>query len=252
MDGSVGPIPELAAAKNARVADEEFSKKQAETKSKFTDEGNAYLKSYDSQKALTQNLINVYQKVELNRLSEAKADMIGIMKEIPGVRNFVDDYMRAQQAGNDLAMKEAVTLAFKAISENQANKAPATALREALLTVSQPNMAAGAKYSLLTGQLAKAEQEKDLYEAWIKSGKKGDHDAFVQKFREEHPYENYEKEVVNGTKYFAGMSKGDIEILRNKRDSAATSAPVPSSGGITQDQIDAARAEIERRKQGRP
>jgi hypothetical protein len=251
MDGSVGPVPELAAAKNARVADEKFSEKQAESKSKFTDEANNYLKSYDSQRALTQNLINVYQKVELNRLSEAKADMIGIMKEIPGVRNFVDDYMKAQQAGNDLAMKEAVTSAFKAISENQANKAPATALKEALLTVSQPNMAAGAKYALLTGQLAKAEQEKELYEAWIKSGKKGDHDAFVQKFRDEHPYENYEKDIVNGTKYFAGMSPGDIEVLRNKR-SSETAPAANRAGGITQEQIDAARAELERRKQGRP
>jgi len=251
MDGSVGPIPELAAAKNARLADEKFFQQQGESKSKFTDEANGYLKSYESQRALTQNLINVYQKVELNRLSEAKADMIGIMKEIPGVRNFVDDYMRAQQAGNDLAMKEAVTSAFKAIQENQANKAPATALREALMTVAHPNMAAGAKYALLTGQLARAEQEKDMYEAWIKSGKKGDHDAFMQKFREEHPYENYEKEVVNGTKYFAGMSKGDIEILKNKRptETAPTASP---SGGVTQEQIDAAKAEIERRKQGRP
>jgi len=253
MDGSVGPIPELASAKNARVADEEFSKKQAENKSKFTEEAATHLKSYESQKALTQNLINVYQKVELNRLSEAKADMIGIMKEIPGIRNFVDDYMKAQQAGNDLAMKEAVTLAFKAISENQANKAPATALREALLTVSQPNMAAGAKYALLTGQLARAEYDKDMFEAWIKSGKKGDHDVFMQKFREEHPYENYEKEVVNGTKYFAGMSKGDIEVLRNKRSTETASSAPPSSGGNhTQKDIDEAKAEIERRKQGRP
>lgn len=250
LDGSVGPIPELASAKSQREADQKFAEKQAESKSKFTDEGNSYLKSYESQKALTQNLINVYQKVELNRLSEAKADLIGIAKDIPGIRNFVDDYMRAQQAGNDLAMKEAVTSAFKAIAENQANKAPATALREALMTVASPNMAAGAKYSLLTGQLARAEQEKDLYEAWIKSGKKGDHDAFVQKFREEHPYEKYEQDVVNGTKYFAGMSKGDIEILKNKRPTETTSAP--TGGGITKEQIDAARAEIERRKQGRP
>lgn len=246
MDGSVGPIPELAAAKNARVADEKFAEKQAESKSKFTDEGNSYLKSYETQRALTQNLINVYQKVELNRLSEAKADMIGIMKEIPGIRNFVDDYMKAQQAGNDLAMKEAVTSAFKAISENQANKAPATALREALMTVAHPNMAAGAKYALLTGQLARAEQEKDLYEAWVKSGKKGDHDAFVQKFREEHPYERYEQDVVNGTKYFAGMSKGDIEILKNKRPTE-TAPSSPPTGSVTPEQ---ARAEIERRKQG--
>jgi hypothetical protein len=257
MDGSVGPIPELASAKNARVAEEEFSKKQAESKSKFTDEGNSYLKSYESQRALTQNLINVYQKVELNRLSEAKADMIGIMKEIPGVRNFVDDYMRAQQAGNDLAMKEAVTSAFKAIQENQANKAPATALREALMTVAHPNMAAGAKYALLTGQLARAEQEKDLYEAWVKSGKKGDHDAFVQKFREEHPYENYEKEVVNGTKYFAGMSKGDIEILKNKRPEE-TPPPPPAQKTAEQQRKEYEEALAEKarreqqRQQGRP
>lgn len=223
-DGTTGFIPELLDAKNKKSVDEEFSKKQADSRSKFSESATKYLEDYDSQRALVNNLVNIYSKMDMNRLSEVKADLAGLMRDLPWIGSAVKattglDWSGLQTA-NDAAMKSAVEAAFNAIRENQAQKAPATALKEAMMTVANPTMAPGAKYSLLTKELAKDDYKRKMYEDWIEAGQP-DHAKFMVQWKRNNKLEDFEKRSVLDTPYFAGMTDAEKKMMKYSREDLA-------------------------------
>ena len=231
-DGTTGYIPELLDAKNKKLVEEKFAEEQSKSRSKFSDSATKYLEDYDSQRALVNNLVNIYSKMDMNRLSEVKADIAGLMRDLPwvgwAVKNATGLDWSGLQTANDAAMKSAVEAAFNAIRENQAQKAPATALKEAMMTVANPTMAPGAKYTLLTKELAKDDYKRKMYEDWIEAGQP-DHAKFMVQWKRNNKLEDFEKQAVRNTPYFAGMTDAEKNILKYKRE-------------------DLAREELERRK----
>ena len=162
--------------------------------------------------------------MDMNRLSEVKADLAGLMRDLPWIGSAVKattglDWSGLQTA-NDAAMKSAVEAAFNAIRENQAQKAPATALKEAMMTVANPTMAPGAKYSLLTKELAKDDYKRKMYEDWIEAGQP-DHAKFMVQWKRNNKLEDFEKRSVLDTPYFAGMTDAEKKMMKYSREDLA-------------------------------
>ena len=149
-------IKEIQENINRKNADADFAKSMATQRGEFAKAADQYLEEFDPQLQIIMDLSRIYQMGELGRGSEAIADLIGYARRVPYIGEILKDKLPdlvASQSLSDQSKKESLTMAFKTIREAQAQRAPATALKEAVMTVANPEMAPEARWGLLTSQL---------------------------------------------------------------------------------------------------
>ena len=217
-DGTTGFVPEALANLQKKKSAEKFAEEQATTQTEFNKKATTYLEQYDKAKQQIDLLSNIYSKVETNRFADARADLAGLMREL-GIDKLAGMDVSQIQSANDAAVKAATTEAFTTMRDAAA-KAPATGLREALLTVASPTLAPGARYQLVTNNLAESMRDKQMYEDWITAGKP-DKDQFMVQWKKEptHSMGVYQQQAVDQTPLFKGMSKSEIDLLMKKPQS---------------------------------
>ena len=232
-NGSFGFIPEVLSNIQQKKSAEKFAEDQAATQTEFNKKATDFLSAYDKDKLQLDLLSNIYSKVETNRASEARADLAGWMREF-GIDKLAGMDVSGIQSANDSAIKAATTEAFTVMREQGASKAPATGLREALLTVASPTLSPGSKYQLVTNSIAEANRDKAMYEDWILAGKP-DKDKFTVQWKKDpaHQMPVYQQQAVDQTPLFKGMDKKSDEFnLLMKKPTSSLSEP-PAAGGQT-------------------
>jgi len=230
-DGSFGFIPEVLSNIQQKKSAEKFAEDQAATQTEFNKKATDFISAYDKDKLQLDLLSNIYSKVETNRASEARADLAGWMREF-GVDKLAGLDVSGIQSANDSAIKAATSEAFTVMREQGASKAPATGLREALLTVASPTLSPGSKYQLVTNSLAEANRDKAMYEDWIMAGKP-DKDKFTVQWKKDptHQMSVYQQQAVDQTPLFKGIDKksDEFNLLMKKPTSSIYEQPQPAA-----------------------
>jgi hypothetical protein len=101
-------------------------------------------------------------------------------------------------AGFDAAYKAATDQAFEQMKSSGASKAPATGLREALITSARPEADPAAVYKILTDKLAALDYSADMIQHVVKSGTRDVTNGVIdfQRNTKFNPYvENSRKEI---------------------------------------------------------
>ena len=211
--------PSVVAAETGKLVTGEQAKKDLEVAQKGAD----FVQEYQGVKQTIDGLINAYTKIDMNRLSDIQADMIGFVKSVPALDKALRDYAgldvdeQGFQGLSDAAQKEAVTQAFRQLGKATTNMQ----LQESLATVAEPTRAPAAKYSVVTKQVARLNQMNDMYQDFIS---REDKNQSWPKFQVEwsknpdHSISTYEQNAVNSVPYFAGMTLNDINKLSYKND----------------------------------
>jgi hypothetical protein len=202
-------------------AESPFMKPIVEEYGKFREAGVEFSRDYQPAKQQLLALAKIYQDRQLGRLSELKANMYGIAKSL-GVP--LPAGWDADAASFDAALKTATQEAFTQMRNSGASKAPATGLREALITAPNPNNDPAANYKIIRDALAALDASNDLYTGFFDAGEK-DVGRYVTRFNKTKPISEYVKkaeEQIGGT--FAGQGsdlggnvpKGGKEPVRVK------------------------------------
>ena len=228
-------IPEIQANLNKKASDAEFLKDRAKATGALYDEAIKYREGFEDDFMHVQQLVHIYQNIDTNRGSSAIADLIGMARQSQWIKDALGEEtlenLAAKQSGSDNAMKEALTSAFKQLQSAQAQRAPASALKAAIETVANPNLAPGARQSLLTGQLAAEFRKNDLYKDWLDAAQKNggippDFGPFSEKWKQDksHSMDAYYQKSKETVGKFAGATKSE-EALRLSNVKGVNEAP---------------------------
>jgi len=210
-----------------RRQDAKFVESLAESRTNQYNRANAFVSTeYPVARGLIDQLTQIYQNVQTNRGSEVLAQLVGLGSQVPWLGPVIQEQFGALQAAVDAGNKTAIEQAFSKIAESGAQRAPGTALREALLTVAQPGMSPDARYIVITNTLANLERENKQYRDWLDAGMpepaaynarwtaSGDNDLSV-----------FQRQAVARTPRFAGMTEGARPLIRGGEPAAAPAAP---------------------------
>ncbi len=210
-----------------RAQDAKFVESLAESRTNQYNRANSFVSTeYPVARGLIDQLTQIYQNVQTNRGSEALAQLVGLGSQLPWLGPVIQERFGDLQAAVDAGNKTAIEQAFSKIAESGAQRAPGTALREALLTVAQPNMSPDARYIVITNTLANLERENKQYRDWLDAGMpepaafnarwtaSGDNDLSV-----------FQRQAVSRTPRFAGMTEGARPLIRGGEPAAAPAAP---------------------------
>ena len=227
-------IKEIQENINRKNADADFAKSMATQRGEFNKTASTFLDDFDPQLRIIMDLSRIYQLNELGRGSQAIADLVGLARRVPYLNEILRNQLPnldAQQSGYDTAQKEALTMAFATIRDAQAQRAPATALKEAVLTVANPSMAPKSRWDLLTGQVGKELWQKAQYEDWINADRP-DHAKYLIQWKKDpkHSIDNYVEQARAMIPEFKGISPTERQQTRplntnNQQPQQQTSAP---------------------------
>ena len=225
-------IKEIQENINRKSADADFAKSMATQRGDFAKAADQYLEEFDPQLQIIMDLSRIYQMGELGRGSEAIADLIGYARRVPYIGEILKDKLPdlvASQSLSDQAKKESLTMAFKTIREAQAQRAPATALKEAVMTVANPEMAPEARWGLLTSQLGQELWKKAQNEDWINAGRP-DHSKYLIDWKKDpkHSIDNYVEQARKMIPEFKGVTPTERQNRRplgNEGQQQQTSVP---------------------------
>jgi hypothetical protein len=215
--------PEIVEREADAEAKKKYASLQSESSSKLRDEAGRFFSHIEDRKALNDQLINIYTKFDMNRLSTQKADAIGYLISIPVIGDYVKSKLGDLQNATDASVKAAITDAFKVVNDENMGKAPRTGMIEALQTVPGPDLGSGARYILITKDQATLDRSADRFDAWIAAGSPVDHVKFMRNWDKEdgHAFNDYLKKSVAKTPYFAGMDEKDKKVLPFTREDLA-------------------------------
>jgi hypothetical protein len=215
------------AASGSKSGDVGASEKSAFTEAKvktyeaFNTDAMKHLKDSGVINYQLNSLAKIYDDYKSNRTASAVAELTSVMKAmgIPLSKGF-----EAETGGFDAAMKTAVAQAFKTMQDNGANRAPATALRESLLTTPSPENDPAANYKIITEGIAANRYMTDMYSAFADSGEKNVNE-FLSKWGKTHDFKAYVDKARNETPAFKGMpSNNTIKALRPAMERGADAA----------------------------
>jgi hypothetical protein len=198
--------------------------------------------TYPEAHELLGNMASLRQAVMTNRGSDVLANLTGLGSQLPWIGEWIDRNGGALQAAFDAGNKEAIQQAFRTLADSAATRAPATGLREAILTVANPTINPTAAYMMITNAMARNEQQNAYYQAWVDRGQP-DPLSFSHTWHRENPLSGFVQRAVDQTGYFAGMSDEARRVLPVKRSddplrprpagqgpTGPTGAPNPSTG----------------------
>jgi hypothetical protein len=141
----------------------------------------------------------------MNRGTESWADLAGQLRSIPGVGDAFNG-LAGLQGASDEQKKLAVT---QALQQSGLSGAPATALREALLTVASPGIDPSAKYAILTRSMASLQRQYDYSKDLLANHNNVVDTATYQNdwnSEPRHSFDNYVSHARKQTPYAAGMT----------------------------------------------
>ncbi|NCV08261.1 MAG: tail fiber domain-containing protein [Actinobacteria bacterium] len=202
------------ATQMANIAHKVKANRDAWTKQ--TDRATAFQSgSFPPASQILDSLTNIYAQQELNRGSPQIAEAIGYISSIPGIASIIPSSIREYQSATDEAQKNSIRQAMvSAIESGLGEKAPASTLAEALLTVANPGLAPGAKYKIVVNAKALLNRSNDFYRDWLESSPKV---ANVSQWEKDwnadpsHSIQAYEKAASQDTPYFAGMTESEMK-----------------------------------------
>ena len=172
---------------------------------KFNEAAQKFEEEYDTNRSRMAELNHIYSEFQSGRWKENIANLGGIMKSL-GLP--ITEGMEKNVAGFDAALKAAVDTSFKQLQESGATKAPATGLREALLTSPRPEADPAANYKIQRDNLAAMDYKHDLYKDFMESGAT-DINKFITDWKKDpaHKFDNYIKQAEKEMPPFKGMTK---------------------------------------------
>lgn len=210
-----------------RAQDAKFVESLATSRTNQYNRVNSFVsEEYPVARNLIDQLMKIYEKVETNRGSEVLAQLVGLGSQVPWLGPVIQEQFGALQAAVDAGNKTAIEQAFSKIAESGAQRAPGTALREALLTVAEPSRSPDARYIVITNELAKLEREHKQYRDWLDAGMP-DPATFNARWtiRPENDLSVFQRQAVSQTPRFAGMTEGARPLIRGGEPAAAQQAP---------------------------
>jgi hypothetical protein len=229
----------------ARTQSTARQREATDTRIKVTGEqAQAFLQEYPAAEQLLSNMAHLRQLVETNRGSTAVANLFGYATQIPWIGEFMKtEAGRRLQMAADAGNKEGVQLGFRTLAESaNAQGAPASGLRAALLTVATPEMNPGAAYMNVTERKAEHYRDMKYYRDWIAAGQP-DPLTYRAGWLTANPTSGFLQQAVNSTPYFAGMTeveRRDLPMMREddplrprpagQGPTGPTGAPNPSTG----------------------
>jgi len=172
--------------------------------------------TYPEAHELLGNMASLRQAVMTNRGSDVLANLTGLGSQLPWIGEWIDRNGGALQAAFDAGNKEAIQQAFRTLADSAATRAPATGLREAILTVANPTVSPTAAYMMITNAMGRNEQQNAYYQAWVDRGQP-DPLSFSHTWHRENPLSGFVQRAVDQTGYFAGMSDEARRVLPVKR-----------------------------------
>jgi hypothetical protein len=212
-------IPEIQANLNKKKSDAKFLEDQAGDKSKLYTTANQNLSEFDENYMHVQQLAHIFQNAELGRGSSALADLIGLARRSDFITNLIGpeqmEKLTAAQSAGDEGKKLATASAFQKIRDANSQRAPASALKAAIDTVANPDMAPNARQSLLTAQLTTDFRQRDLYAAWVstaeKTGVPSDYGQFAKNWKNDpaHSMDNYYQNAKKAVGEFKGITPSE-------------------------------------------
>jgi hypothetical protein len=230
LDKNGRPFEDFQNLTNQRNQNAAVSKSVAESAATFNKEADSFFKSYPQSNQLLRSMAEVYKAIDTNRATPQIAEAVGYLRSLPGVGELVPASLATLQGGYDQGTKDAVTKAFSTLASNELQRAPATALREALLTVADPKMSPEARYSILTRQMGEIAMEKKRFEDWVQADRPDPTKFSIQwNNNPDHQLSRFITQAKGETPTFAGQ--------------VAPPAPV-----YTEAQREAMRQELERRR----
>jgi len=177
---------------------------------KFNESAQKFEEEYDTNRSRMAELNHIYSEFQSGRWKENIANLGGIAKSlgIPLPKSWEENV-----AGFDAALKAAVDSSFKQLQESGATKAPATGLREALLTSPRPEADPAANYKIQRDNLAAMDYKHDLYKDFMESGAT-DINKFITDWKKDpaHKFDNYIKRAEKEMPKFKGMTKEGARV----------------------------------------
>lgn len=224
MDGEVVPLGKsgqpymgYVQLSQARTGANSVVQGYAAQKNGKNDAASEFATQLPAMAQLQNALIKVYRSYNTNRLSDAFSDLIGEASSIPGLRDAISPALQQYQSATDEAHKETARQAIvAAVTAGMASHAPASALRQANITVPNPSMAPGARYDLAAQQAALLRREQDYWTDWSKNKDQvNDVASYDNDWTNEHPVGKYENWAYDKIAPFAGMTRQ--EMLQHPR-----------------------------------
>ena len=162
---------------------------------KFREDGQKFMEDYQDNRYKLTALGDIYSKFQSGKGAEALSDLAGYAKRF-GIK--LPESIGDPAAGFDAAYKAATDQAFEQMKSSGASKAPATGLREALITSARPEADPAAVYKILTDKLAALDYSADMIQHVVKSGTRDVTNGVIdfQRNTKFNPYvENSRKEI---------------------------------------------------------
>jgi soluble lytic murein transglycosylase-like protein len=209
-----------------RTQDAKFVEEMAKARTEQYNRVNLFVSDeYPVARSLIDQLAKIYENVQTNRGSDFLAQVVGLGSQIPWLGSIIQEKYGALQAAVDAGNKTAIEQAFAKIAEAGAQRAPGTALREALLTVADPTRSPDAKYIVLTNSLAEYERKLKQYTDWLNSGM-DDPARFNARWSTmpENSLSVFQRRAVSEIPRFAGMTESARPLIRGGEPAAAPNA----------------------------
>lgn len=181
-----------------------YMKAAVENNADFSKNGISFEKDFQQNTYALGSLAHIYQSYTGGRGADAVADLDSYAKQL-GIEGALPKNWQNASGGFDAAYKTAVDQSFKQLAESGATKAPATGLREALLTTPRPDADPAARYKVITDKLAALNYSHDMYSSFF-SGNDPNVGRALVNFQKTARYGDYVSAARNGTPLPAGMS----------------------------------------------
>ena len=205
----------------------------AQTQTEYNKKAQDYIENWSGDLLKLQTISKINQLVELNRLSDIKANFGGFLRDL-GVDHIGSFDLSNIESANDTTLKNALSQAMGEIGEGKLGRAPSTGLGIAMKTVADPKVSPGSKYSLVTQTLAEELRKRDKYMDWYKAGQPNTN-TFLPDWESDpkHDMSIYLQKAVDQNPYFAGMTESEKKQLLARRksvfDASETPEPQPTA-----------------------
>ena len=213
-----------------RAQDAKFNEDIAKARTEKYNRANEFLgNEYPTISNLVGQLSTIYQSIYTNRGADLIANIEGLVSQIPWLGPILREQRGGLQAAIDSGNKIAIEQAFRKMAESGAAGAPATALREALLTVAKPEMDPTSRYNLITTTMGTLDRDRKKYTDWVNDGSPDPLRWTAQwTSRPENSLQAFIDAAIERTPRFAGSTlAGERAVLGREagRPAAAQSAP---------------------------
>ncbi len=204
-DKDGNPVEDFKNASNQREAQASLADAVGKQQGEFYKEAVQFQNTTPERVNLLKSMATLAQAVNTNRATPQLAEAIGTLRSIPGLDQYLPTSLSTMQGAFDESQKYAITEAFRQIQTAEAQKAPRTALVEAMQTVANPSLAPEARYSILTRTLANTDRQGQLYNDWL-NAKMPDPAQFSANWNADpaHAFDKFLDKVHKETPMFAG------------------------------------------------